>query len=529
MIKKYLIPLSLFVGVLWNVLFWMTTPGVSYPIFIIVCLAGGWFLLRAERKTPSRRNIVLMALIVVFAIFTFMRKDLFTVFTSYVVSLSLILLVAGTYEKGEWIDFNLSGYLSKGFDLWEKLILLPFKFLVKENEARSAVKPHKKGELFWQIGRGLLLAVPVLLVFIYLLSAADLVFAQWTENLIKSFNTENLPNWIARGLLVLLVAYGYIGLVLTAQKSKGSDSLQDKPKKRKRKILGFTEGVTVLVCVIILLSVFVGIQFRYLFSGALNVSATGFTYSEYARRGFGELIWVAIFSLMLVKGIPAVLKMDKPQQEKIISGLTIGLILLVLVILVSSFQRLSLYESVYGFSKLRTNSHIFIIWMGILLCSVIVSELIKKQQFFATTVLIAGIGFALTLNLLNVDSFIVSRNINQVGQDGILDTHYLVSLSEDAIPQLVKEFNSPAHSTQIHETIGSVLVCHEQKIELDEQDSSQKDWRSFNFSEWRAHRQLQMVEAALSQYHIVEHAYANFEIISPSGMRIYCHADYGFD
>ena len=284
-----------------------------------------------------------------------------------------------------------------------------------------------------------------------------------------------------------------------------------------------------LVCVIILFSVFVGIQFRYLFSGALNVSAAGFTYSEYARRGFGELIWVAIFSLMLIKGIQAVLKMDKPQQEKIISGLTIALILLVLVILISSFQRLSLYEFVYGFSKLRTYSHVLIIWLAILLCSVIVAELIKKQQFFATTILFAGIGFALTLNVLNVDSFIVSRNINQAGQDETLDTHYLVSLSEDAVPQLVEEFKSSAHSTVIHEAIGAVLVCQNHKLETNAQDSPQNDWRSFNFSEWNAHRNLRTIEAELHQYHLVENEYSYSEIISPSGMRMYCQTNFGFD
>ena len=106
MIKKYLIPLGLFAGVLWNILFWKTAPGVSYPIFIVVCLAAGWFLLRSEKKYPSRRNILTMALILIFAIFTFLRRDLFTVFTGYAMSLSLILLLAGTYENGEWIGLE---------------------------------------------------------------------------------------------------------------------------------------------------------------------------------------------------------------------------------------------------------------------------------------------------------------------------------------------------------------------------------------------------------------------------------------
>ena len=239
MIKKLLIPLSLFFGVLWNILFWKTTPGVSYPIFIVVCLAGGWLLLRSEKRYPSWRSILLMALILIFAIFSFLRKDLFTIFTSYAMSLLLILLLASTYEDGEWIRLNLSGYFKKSLDLCGDLILLPIKFFSRKNDDKSDARAQKKAGLFWQIGRGLLLAIPVLLIFMLLLSSADLVFAQWTGNLLQSFNTESLLNWFTQGFLILLVAYGYTGLILTAQKNRSNDLPQDNPKKNEKQNFRF--------------------------------------------------------------------------------------------------------------------------------------------------------------------------------------------------------------------------------------------------------------------------------------------------
>ena len=48
MIKKYLLPIALFIGVVWDVLFWEKAPGVSFPIFIALCLAAAYFLLRSE-------------------------------------------------------------------------------------------------------------------------------------------------------------------------------------------------------------------------------------------------------------------------------------------------------------------------------------------------------------------------------------------------------------------------------------------------------------------------------------------------
>ena len=84
---------------------------------------------------------------------------------------------------------------------------------------------------------------------------------------------------------------------------------------------------------------------------------------------------------------------------------------LVSVILVSSFQRLQLYESAYGFTRLRTYTHVFIFWLGALLLAVSVLEVFKRQRHFALAALIAGMGFVATLDIINVDGFIVRQNV----------------------------------------------------------------------------------------------------------------------
>ena len=53
--------------------------------------------------------------------------------------------------------------------------------------------------------------------------------------------------------------------------------------------LGFTEAAVVLGAVVVLFALFVVIQFQYFFGGQTNIGVQGYTYSEYARRGFGEL------------------------------------------------------------------------------------------------------------------------------------------------------------------------------------------------------------------------------------------------
>ena len=80
MIKKLLLPLALLVGIVWDVLFWEKAPGVSFPLFIVVCLTGGFFLLRSEGIRPTKAGVLLMGLAALLAVFTFMRKDPLTDF-----------------------------------------------------------------------------------------------------------------------------------------------------------------------------------------------------------------------------------------------------------------------------------------------------------------------------------------------------------------------------------------------------------------------------------------------------------------
>ena len=54
--------------------------------------------------------------------------------------------------------------------------------------------------------------------------------------------------------------------------------------------LGLIEVATLLISVDLLFLVFVWIQFAYLFGGQANITLEGYTYAEYARRGFFELL-----------------------------------------------------------------------------------------------------------------------------------------------------------------------------------------------------------------------------------------------
>jgi hypothetical protein len=75
------------------------------------------------------------------------------------------------------------------------------------------------------------------------------------------------------------------------------------------------------------------------------------------------------------------------------------------------------------------------------------------------------VGFGASIALLNVDGFIVRENVARAaaappGSDEVeLDTGYLVSLSDDAVPALVQQFQSKTLPLSLHDDIGAVLAC----------------------------------------------------------------------
>ncbi len=427
--------------------------------------------------------------------------------------------MAATYLGGQWQSFGIADYTTNLFRLIGGMISLPW--LVSSTEGPQK---DRGGFKTWSRKsqpaiRGVLLAIPVLLIFTALFSSADLVFAKRVSDLAANLRLENLPEYIFRGILILLVGYFFSGIILYAATRSNSQLLIGKDKPVIPAFLGFTEASIILGGVIALFSAFVLIQVEYFFFGQANITQQGFTYSEYARRGFGELVVVAVFCIVLIKGLSEISKVTSSNQKKGFSALTTGLVALVLVILVSAFQRLYLYEAAYGFSRSRAYAHVFIIWLGLLLVSLAVMEIIDRQRAFANIALAVLLGFTVSLNLLNVDKFIANKNINRVVQGGQLDASYLSTLSSDAIPTLVKFFRSDKFSQNIHEGIGAALVCNREFTKS--ASLNQKHWQSFHLSVSSAEENLKTIQSDLNHYRMKDGSWP-IMVVSPEGTEFAC-------
>jgi hypothetical protein len=458
------------------------------------------------------------------------RNEPLSVFLSVVIPLTLLGVLTVTCVGGRWLHYGLVDYIVNAVKLAGSMLARPFIFLAserKEAEARG-VDSHSRPRLGWKrtwaVLRGVLIALPIVAIFAGLLSSADLVFADRLDEFIQLFRLERLPEYIFRTIYILAGAYALSGAILHAGQKSRDEKLIGEEKPLVSPFLGFIETSVILGAVNLLFAVFVFIQVRYFFGGQTNIGLEGYTYAEYARKGFGELVTVAFISLLLFLGLSAIVKRETSARRWIFSALGLLLVGQVGVMLYSAFQRLLLYESAYGFTRLRTYTHVFMLWVGVLLAVVVVLDLLRKERRFALAMALAALGFAASLTSLNVDGFIVQQNIDRAARGEDLDVGYLASLSNDAVPALAASLQDGSLPGQVRDKVGAALACQADTLEPST-DEREGDWRSFTFSRLWAGQALTPVRDLLDNYVLHEEDWSR-QVETPLGETYDCWSDW---
>jgi hypothetical protein len=320
---------------------------------------------------------------------------------------------------------------------------------------------------------------------------------------------DSLVEYAWRGILILVISWFIAGglaySLLHQSAGRGSQAVQQIMRFLQRgPSLGFTESAVILSLVNGLFATFVWVQFAYLFGGRTNIRVDGFTFAEYARRGFFELVFVSIMTLLLLLGLHWFTARIGRRQTLLFNGLNSLMSGLVMVMLVSAFQRLQLYEMAYGYTWLRLWVHIFMIWLGFIFVwffltlwpgrnapretttesgpaeNVVVHIGIPK--YFAFGIFLAGLGFLTTLNLVNPDQFIARHNLARLETTGDLDVYYLTDLSNDSLPVIVPAISLISEDERPY-------LCG-RLIERQEQLNGAESWVSFNLGRYRARQIL---------------------------------------
>jgi hypothetical protein len=321
---------------------------------------------------------------------------------------------------------------------------------------------------FWRLAlsaaAGLLVAFPIVLIFTILLANADPIFGQRLEQLF-SFEISEVVRHVVFAAALSWFAAGFL--------YAGESAAAARPARPSWLSTGALEVAVVLTLVDLLFGGFVWVQIRYLFGSREWVDTiAGLTYSQYARRGFFELVAVTALVLPLLLVAHWLVRPDA-RGRRVVLALAGVQVALVLVMLVSAMERMRLYQAEYGQTELRFYTTAFMLWLAFLLGSFLLTVLPGRRELFAHAAVLSAWTAIAVLHAVNPDERIVLAN--RTAPNGF-DVPYALTLSADAVPAVV------ATAYQLDPAARDELLFRVQERRRD----GEGDWRTWNLSRARA-------------------------------------------
>ena len=243
---------------------------------------------------------------------------------------------------------------------------------------------------------GLLIAMPMLAIILALLHSADIVFASVLNDMFESFDVTT--SVLITLMMVFAFFFTYAGMRYFIRQSPVQPEGE---RKRYEPIIAIT-ALTVISVVYLLFS---GIQIAYLFIGNMTLP-DGYTYAEYAREGFFQLLAVCALNLMIVLFVLAWFREHIVLKVllSVISGCTY-------IMIASSAMRMVMYIREYNLTRKR----ILVLWallvIGVLLAGVIVQIFKKDFRLFRYSLAVCVVCY-LVLSFGRMDYWIARYDVD---------------------------------------------------------------------------------------------------------------------
>ncbi len=476
----YITLISLGLALVFNFLFFHKLLGVSFPIFTVVLL-GTVFLFGRYQKVLMKKTWWLMSLIVFFALMTGIHDNEFLTFLNVVATFGLLMLLSHQLV-------GTPAFLMKIRDYFILAILVPFRMLGRAISTLSSIgQIHsnvKHRDVWLRVFKGALMAVPILIIFGALFSQADLAFSQFLKGFIDIQLEESAIEFTMLLVLSFVAGLCYLSYIFSPKLAESN------LPEQKEVVAQPGRGIEVLVflgLISALFLVFIGFQITYLFGGETNIINTGFTYAEYARRGFWELLWVAVMSMLLLLASEKYAGVECKKDKRFMIPALV-LIVEVMVVIVSAFKRLSLYFDTYGMTELRFYVAGFITLLLVLFILLAVKFIKSKREEFSTFgALLSVATFLIVVNIVNPHAYIIRANIEQFNQTGKVDADYAGRLSADAVPGKIELYKKLEGNDK--EILKGLLLKEKERLQ-----KHNTDWRSYNYSRHQALKLLQDIE-----------------------------------
>jgi hypothetical protein len=495
---------GLIVGLIGNALFFGSSIGINFPLFVAVCVGAALLALRAARQPIQRNNLFLLAPLAFFALMVAIRADtLITMLNGMaVITLGALFVYYAPLRR----TFDVESFGQQVSASIETALTTTFAPLLEMNTFIKWMRAVRFGgsARVRAILRGALLTLPILVIFAVLLASADAIFDQWLAQLSRLINIRLDNTLMAQGALIAFLGWFAAGALIFTTTRRSPVDVEDSPHsfsphpptpsplhgegestayvpplhcverglggevrktvKSRPLTLGMIESGMILGSLNALFGMFVVIQFAYFFGGRDAILAQGLTYAQYARRGFFELVAVAALTIGLALFLDWTTIRQNKRESRAFQALIVVMVALNLVMLASASQRMWLYEEAFGFTQLRVYVHVAIAWMSALFVGLLGSLFRIRRHIFSLAIFVTVIGYGASLNLMNVDLYIAERNIARTASTDQLDLVYLWSMSVDATPAFIDLFQTTTDA-ETRDFAGQWLIQQLTRIE----------------------------------------------------------------
>ncbi len=472
---------GLVMGILFDYFFYGKDLGIALPIFLAIgSLAILISAARLKHKLPLEAYAS-MGILLLFGLFNALRLNMFLVILNTLVVLFAGAILIATTQGETLRQYSFARYLG--------LMGSPFVALRSVMRMAGEIGKDSRNERTQKWGpyvRGVLLAIPLLLIFGLLFAWADTVFKDLIQ---RVFHFTLDGEIIFRNIEALVVGSVIAGALGRMFFEPAKEITTREPKTPT----GNTEMVVLLSLLNLLFLAFIIVQLRYLFGDQSTVKSLGITYAEYAREGFGQLIFSGLLTFLVVWATQNSVNYSLPAKSKYfwVAGL---LIAQVGIILASAYKRLVLYEGAYGFTLDRFWAHtILFALLGAF--ALLVWKLKKNQEdsLFLRSLVSLAVVSLVVVNIVNPERFVAHQNITRWQKTGKIDVAYLKYLREDAIPATgpLLESNHAAGTE-----LANQYYNFRQSLTVNPAISS---WQSTNLSRQRAIQFLETHQSTLEK------------------------------
>jgi len=468
---------AVLLGMLGDALFRAPSLGINVLIWIAAVLAAVAWVARVRGRRLTRGTWMLFIPVLFFAsVFTWRAAEALLVFNTLALATSLgVLALAASHWPAAGARASLAEGIAGALSLALSGVFgAPMLVASDHALADGGARPRLRGAV--AAIRGILIALPILLVFGALLSSADPRFEQLLSNLIAIDFGETISHIVLAAFIAWWAA-GYLRAADVADRPLGLSAQWRAP----RLTLGIAELATVLGLVDLLFALFVAIQLPHLFGGIGRVrSVAGLTMAEYARGGFFQLVVVAALVVPLLLAAAALVRRDESRPWRIFRWLALAMIVLVAVMIASALQRLALYVATFGLTEERVYAVAIVVWLAIVFALLIATVLRGRDAGFAFAALASAWLVLGALDLVNPQARIVEVNADRAVDGTSVDWQYASQLSIDGGPALARAMGRLDEDGRCAVARSLVAVANDREGGLPE------DWRSWNSSRVRA-------------------------------------------